>query len=441
MRDDSFELGTPNHIQLIEVRLDQLVFAKRRLRRHGEAQIRALKSSLERFGFVSPILVTKTGEIVAGEARVTAAKALGLACAPAVRIEHLSEEEIRAYRIADNKLAEAADWDNDALRIEIAELIELDISVDGLGFETGELDVLLLDDSSLEEAFSPEPEADPVTRLGDVWRIGEHRLVCADALKPETYERLLGGARADAVFTDAPYNVAIHGNVCGSGGTRHREFVMASGEMSDGDFREFLIKVHSRLSEALKPGGVAFSCMDWRSIESLLKAGEAAGFETLNLAVWDKGVGGMGSLYRSRHELVAVFKKPGARHRNNVQLGRHGRNRTNIWEYAGCNTGGAERANLKLHPTVKPVSLIADAILDVTDRGEGVLDCFGGSGSTMLAAQQTGRRAFLAELDPAYCDVIVRRMADAFGVSARLEATGETYDAVRGQRKQEAGDV
>lgn len=440
MPDGTFEIGTPNHIQLIEVRLDRLQFAKRRLRKHGEAQIAALKTSLIRFGFVSPILVTGSGEIVAGEARVEAAKALGLTTAPAVRVEHLSAEEIRAYRIADNKLAESADWDNEALRLEIAELVELDISLDGLGFETGELDVLLEGEQSGDEPAIPAPYDVPVTRKGDVWRIGDHRLICGDALKSETYADLLGDMQVDAVFTDAPYNVKIDGNVCGSGGTRHREFVMASGEMSTAEFGQFLRSAHERLFEVLKPGGVAFSCMDWRSIRALIEAAEASRFELLNLAVWDKGTGGMGSLYRSQHEMVAVLKKPGAAHRNNVKLGRHGRNRTNVWSYLGCNTGGVERDNLSLHPTVKPVALVADAIRDVTDRNETVLDCFGGSGSTMVAAQETGRRARLVELDPSYCDVIIRRMAERFGLTAVHEASGENFETVSGSRAQEPGD-
>lgn len=438
MRDERFEIGTPNHIQLIEVRIDRLRFHGRRLRTHTQAQITALKASLERFGFVSPILVTETGEIIAGEARVEAAKALGLTTAPAVRVEHLSDKEVRAYRIADNKLTDASDWDDDALRLEISELVELDISLEGLGFETGEIDVLLDDNGAAAEPPVPEPVADPVTRRGDVWRIGKHRLICGDALEAETYTRLLEEKPVDAAFTDAPYNVKIKGNVCGSGETQHREFVMASGEMSAAEFEGFLKSAHERLFEVLKPGGVAFSCMDWRSIRALIGAAEAVGFSLLNLAVWDKGVGGMGSLYRSRHELVTVLKKPDGAHRNNVQLGRYGRNRTNVWDYPGCNSGGPERANLGLHPTVKPVALVADAIRDVTDRGEIVLDCFGGSGSTMLAAEETGRRARLVELDPAYCDVIIQRVAGHHQLEATLEATGETYAEVQACRWREA---
>lgn len=432
MRD--FEIGIPNHIHLIEVRLDALSFPERRLRKHGEAQLAAIERSLERFGFISPILVSGSGEIVAGEARVEAAKRLGLNAAPAVRIEHLSEEEIRAYRIADNKLAEAADWNDEALRLELAELIELDVSIEGLGFETGELDVLLQGEEAEEDAPEIPAEVETITRLGDVWLIGDHKLACGDALSRGTLARVLTGQEADAVFTDAPYNVKIDGNVCGSGAVRHREFSMASGEMSPDAFLSFLKEAHERLFEALKPGGVAFSFMDWRSIASLIRAGEEAGFKLINLAVWDKGVGGMGSLYRSQHELAAVFHKPGASARNNVQLGRHGRNRTNVWAYPGANANGPARSDLGLHPTVKPVALAADAIRDVTARGELVLDVFGGAGSTMLAAQETGRVSRLVEIDPSYCDVIVKRMQDRFGVAATLEDSGGSFEDVRASR-------
>ncbi|TGY90321.1 DNA methylase N-4 [Marinicauda algicola] len=433
-RLDSVPPQIPNHLHLIEIAFDDLVLPSRELRKHPASQIRKLAKSIERFGFVTPILVDAKGEVIAGLARIAAAKKLGRTCAPAIRIEHLSDEEIRAYRIADNKLAEGADWDLETLRIEIGELVELDFDMEAIGFEIGEIDVLL-DDGGDEEPAIPDTPDVPVTLLGDVWQIGPHRLVCGDSLKPEIYDALLGVETADAVFTDAPYNVPVDKHISGLGKIKHREFAMASGEMSEEAFAGFLKTVHSHLAARMKPGGIAFSCMDWRSISPLIQAGEACGFDLLNLAVWDKGTGGMGSLYRSQHELIAVFKKPGASHRNNVELGKHGRNRTNVWAYPGCNGGSKERGELlKLHPTVKPTALIADALRDVTARGEIVLDVFGGSGSTMLAAEQTGRVARLIELDPGYCDVIVERFARAFGVEAVLEATGERFTDVRESR-------
>ncbi|WP_286800289.1 site-specific DNA-methyltransferase [Oceanicaulis sp. UBA2681] len=429
---------TPNHILLTEVALGDLRLPEQELRKHPARQIANLAKSIERFGFVAPILIDARGEVVAGIARVAAAKKLGRTHAPAVRIEHLSEEEVRAYRIADNKLAEAAEWNIDALRVEIADLIELDFDMETLGFDVAEVDLMFDEGEVGDEPAIPEVPGDPVTRPGDVWLLGQHRLVCGDALKPETYEALLRDEAVDAVdavFTDAPYNVPVDKHICGLGKVKHREFAMASGEMSKDVFAEFLTTVHARLYERIKQGGIAFSCMDWRSVSPLIVAGESVGFELLNLAVWDKGVGGMGSLYRSQHEMVCVFKKAGASHRNNIELGKHGRNRTNVWAYPGCNSGSRDRDELlKLHPTVKPVALIADALKDVTARGDLVLDVFGGSGSTLLAAEQTGRVGRLIEIDPGYCDVIIERYRKAYGTEATLEATGASFQDVQAQR-------
>lgn len=232
----------------------------------------------------------------------------------------------------------------------------------------------------------------------------------------------------------------IDKHVCGLGKVKHREFVQASGEMTAEEFAQFLATAHQRLHEALKPGGVLFSCMDWRSIDSLIEAGEHAGFELINMVVWDKTTGGMGSLYRSQHELICVFRNAGASHRNNVQLGKHGRNRTNVWTYAGMNTGGKQRDELlSVHPTVKPVELVIDAIKDVTAHGETVLDCFGGSGTTMVAAEKAGRKSVLLELDPVYVDTIIERMASVFGLAATLEGSGETYADLKAERELSAG--
>lgn len=425
----------PNHIHLTEVAFDALSIPKQELRKHPPRQITKLAKSIERFGFVSPILIDAHGEVIAGLARIAAAKTLGLTRAPAIRVEHLSEDEIRAYRIADNKLSEASEWDIDALRIEIGELIALDFDMEALGFEVAEIDLMLDENIVEEDTAPPEPPGTPVTRPGDVWLLGPHRLICGDALKPEIYYALLRDEVVDAVFTDAPYNVPVDKHICGLGKVKHREFAMASGEMSKDTFAEFLTTAHARIYERVKPGGIVFSCMDWRSVSPLIVACESVGLELLNLAVWDKGVGGMGSLYRSQHELICVFKKPGASHRNNVELGKHGRNRTNVWAYPGCNSGSRDRGELlKLHPTVKPVALIADALKDVTAHGNLVLDVFGGSGSTLLAAEQTGRVGRLLEIDPAYCDVIIERYRKAYGTEATLEATGASFQEVQAQR-------
>jgi DNA modification methylase len=428
------EASLPNHLRLQTVALERLVFADRTLRKHPASQIRKIARSLETFGWVTPIVIDESGLVIAGRARLEAARALGMTQAPAVSVHHLSAAEKRAYIIADNRLAEDASWDPDALRLELAELLELDIEIDVTGFEAGEIDVLLdagdLDGADPADA-TPAPREIAVSRPGDLWEIGPHRLLCSDALDPTSYELVLDGAVPSAVFTDPPYNVPISGHVCGLGRVQHREFAMASGEMTRAEFGGFLRKVCDRTIECLPAGGIAFVCMDWRSAADLIIQGEAAGFELLNLCVWAKTNGGMGGLYRSQHELVPVFKKPGAAHANNVQLGKHGRNRTNVWSYPGINAFGATRdQDLASHPTVKPVQLVADAILDVTARGDIVLDPFGGSGTTLVAAHRSGRIGHAIELDPTYVDVIVRRMQTLFGMTAINAATGQSFDAL-----------
>jgi len=432
--------GRFNHLHLVEIELDTLRIPERSLRCHPTSQIRRIARSIEAFGWVTPILITSDGELIAGAARVAAARSLGLKHAPAVCVDHLTPEQVRAFRIADNRLAEESDWDREALRVEIEDLLQCDLDIELTGFEIGEIDALTINTPGINEPEFPEPPRQPVTRPGDVWEIGNHTLVCGDALDPRSYAHL-DQTRAQAAFTDAPYNVPIDRNVCGLGNITHDEFIQASGELSRNEFAAFLLTAHENLAAHLQPGAVAFSCMDWRSIAALLEAGDKAGFELINLAVWDKGTGGMGSLYRSQHELVAVLRKPGARNRNNVLLGKHGRNRTNVWAYSGMNAGAKERSEiLALHPTVKPVAMVADAILDVTRHGDLVLDPFGGSGTTMIAAEQTGRRAFLIELDPKYVDVIISRMQAAFQLVARHAQTGQSFEEVGGARGACAGD-
>jgi hypothetical protein len=283
---------------------------------------------------VTPIVIDETGLVIVGPTRIEAARSLGMTQVPAVSVHHLSAAEKRAYTIADNRLAKDATWDPDALRLELAELLELDIEIEVTGFETGEIDVLLhagdLDSADPADA-TPAPAAVAISRPGDLWEIGPHRLLCGDALDPTSYELVLDGAVPSAVFTDPPYNVPISGHVCGQGRVQHRKFAMASGEMMRTEFAAFLRKLCDRAIERLPAGGIASMCMDWRSAADLIIPGEAAGFELLNLCVWAKTNGGMGGLHRSQHELVPAFKKPGRAHANNVQLGRHGRNPTNVW--------------------------------------------------------------------------------------------------------------
>jgi DNA modification methylase len=290
----------------------------------------------------------------------------------------------------------------------------------------------------------PSPRPGPaVTRPGDLWQIGPHRLICGDATNLETSARLLDGERAQMIFTDPPYNVKIDGHVSGLGAVKHREFAVASGEMSQAEFTAFLERVFANLVLRAADGAIHFVCMDWRHLGEVLAAGHRTFAELKNICVWNKTNGGMGSLYRSQHEMVFVFKSGKAPHINNVELGRHGRYRTNVWTYAGANVFSATReADLAMHPTVKPVALVADAILDCSKRKGIILDAFAGSGTTLVAADRTGRRGYGIELDPIYCDTILKRVADVARVEARLAATGQTFAVVAAERLHDGpGDV
>lgn len=409
-------------------------------RRHTPEQIALIARSIEAFDFVNPVLIDRGTSIIAGHGRYEAAKKLGLSTVPTLRIEHLSDDQVRAYRIADNRIAELSDWEDDVLRLEIVDLAELqfeeelDFDLSVIGFSTPELDLIIADpredaEGPEEEVPAPDRDKPAVTREDDLWILGQHRLFCGDSLHPQSYDTVLDGETCRMVFTDPPFNVPVNGHVRSGNGGDHREFAMASGEMSDKAFRTFLSDVMARMVDHLMDGGIAMAFMDWRHIEELIASGKANGLDLINLCVWNKTNGGMGSLYRSKHELVAVFKKPGAPHANNVQLGKHGRNRTNVWDYAGVNTFGAGRAaDLADHPTVKPTALVADALMDVSHRGDVVLDAFGGSGATLLAAEKTGRKARLIELDPLYVDVAIRRWQELTGQQAVHAVTGETWD-------------
>ncbi|WP_436642156.1 site-specific DNA-methyltransferase [Microbaculum sp. FT89] len=417
----------------------------RNARTHTRKQLKQIASSIERFGFVNPVLVDSDGGIIAGHGRVEAAKLLCLEEVPVLRIEHLNETEKRAYVIADNRLAELAGWDRDLLAIELGELIEFEFDVELTGFSIAETDVLIEEHEAKAGEPDPDDEAPEaelnrpaVTQTGDVWQLGDHRLVCGDARDESAYEALLTSAEVDGqgrekarlVFTDPPYNVRIENNVSGLGKIRHGEFAMASGEMSKAEFTGFLATVFDRLAGHSLDGSIHFVCMDWRHLAEALAAGEAVYPELKNLIVWVKPNGGMGTFYRSRHELVLAFKSGTAPHINSFELGQTGRYRTNVWEYAGANSFHAERLEeLAMHPTVKPVALVADAIRDCSKRRDIVLDPFGGSGSTLIAAERTGRRARLVEIDPHYCDVIIRRWQTLTGKAAVHAATGAPFEA------------
>jgi DNA modification methylase len=407
-------------------------------RQHSAKQIGQIANSIREFGFTNPVLIDADGGVIAGHGRIRAAKELGIAHVPTIRLDHMTEAQKRAYVIADNRLAENAGWDRELLALELQYLdsLELDFDLTITGFETVDIDLLIQGDGKIDAAADEIPEPlPPVSQSGDLWLLGQHRLLCADALAQTSYGTLLGDDKAQIVFIDPPYNVRIDGHVCGSGSIKHREFEMASGEMSEPEFIDFLTKVFGSLATHSVDGSIHYVCMDWRHLFELIAAGRAVYSEIKNLCVWNKDNGGMGSLYRSKHELVFVFKNGLGAHINNIELGRHGRNRTNVWDYAGVNSFGQDRLDeLAMHPTVKPVAMVADALLDCSLRDGIVLDCFGGSGTTLIAAEKTGRRGRLIELDPVYVDVTIRRFEKLTGKEAIHAESGLTFMELRNRR-------
>lgn len=418
------------------MRVDELRPYAGNARTHSRKQLRQIAKSIERFGFCNPVLIDDSKQIVAGHGRVEAAKTIGIADVPTVRLSHLSEADKRAYILADNKLAEKAGWDREILAIELQALIDLNVEIELTGFETAEIDILLDEareaggaPSGPEDAVPPCAAGAAVSRLGDLWLLGQHRLLCGDARDQSAYNALLDVAKAQFVFTDPPYNVEIDGHVCGLGRIRHGNFAMGCGEMSETEFSAFLATVFERLAANSTDGSIHQICMDWRHMSEMLEAGRKAYSELKNLCVWNKTNAGMGTFYRSKHELVFVWKSGSAPHINTFELGQHGRSRSNVWDYAGVNVPKPGRLEeLAMHPTVKPVSLVADAIKDCSRRNGLVLDPFAGSGTILIAAERTGRKACALEIDPAYVDVAVRRWQNYAGKRAVLAASGETFE-------------
>ncbi len=404
----------------------------RNARTHSNKQIRQSADSIRVFGFTNPVLIDAEGTILAGHGRVAAAKLLDWTEVPTIQLSAMTAAQKRAYVIADNKLALNAGWDEDLLALELGELavLELDFDLTLTGFAMAEIDLLI--GSAVDPKADAVPESDstvpPVSRAGDLWLCGPHRVLCGDATSPDAFAALLGGERAQLVFIDAPYNLPIEGHVCGLGSIQHPDFAMASGEMSEAEFTHFLKTVFGHLVAHSVDGAIHFICMDWRHLHELLTAARGLYAEQKNLCVWNKDNGGMGSLYRSKHELIFVFKTGSKPHINNVELGKHGRYRTNVWDYAGINSLRAGRLEeLALHPTVKPVALVADALLDCSNRGGLVLDCFLGSGTTLIAAEKTGRRAAGMELEPTYVDTALRRWQQVTGRKAMQVETGRSF--------------
>lgn len=411
-------------------------------RTHSDKQLAKLKASIRKFGFTAPVLIDEYGVILSGHGRVEAATSLGLESIPVRAISGLTEAQKRAYVIADNKIAEQSKWDSGLLKSELNLLLQDEFEIETTGFSTAEID-LMFDDSQEPEDSNPddlrpedvEEEVEVVTQSGDLWLLGNHRLLCGNSLEAASYERLLQGELVQLVVTDPPYNVKVQGHVCGSGKVKHKEFAMASGEMTQSEFTAFLSSAFSNLHGVMQDGAILFSFMDWRHMREVLDAGTPIFGELRQLCVWAKDNGGMGTFYRSQHELVFVFKKGDAPHINNFELGQHGRYRTNVWNYPGVNTfKGKGYELLAMHPTVKPVSLIADALRDCSQRKGIVLDPFAGSGTILIAAERTGRHARAIEFEPKYVDVAIHRWQRITGKQAILESTGQTWDEVCAER-------
>ncbi|WP_218037627.1 site-specific DNA-methyltransferase [Reyranella soli] len=413
-----------------------IIVNTRNARTHSDRQVQQIAASVRKFGFIIPVVINEKGVLLAGHGRLRAAQRLGFKEVPTIVVKHLTEGLQRAFTLADNRLAELAGWDEELLRVELQELSDLAIDFDFevTGFDTIDLDRLEAPKpvKAAKPEVVPELERDrpAVSAPGDLWQLGKHLLFCGNALEPASYQKLMSEDRAQMVFTDPPYNVGIDGHVCGLGSVRHQNFAMASGEMTTSEFTEFLGSFMAQAVQYSLNGAIHYICMDWRHIGEVLNAaGEL--YELKNVCVWNKTNGGMGTFYRSKHEMVFVFKVGSAPHINNFGLGEKGRYRTNVWDYAGVNTFKRGRMDdLRTHPTVKPLPLVVDALKDCSTRGGIVLDPFVGSGTTLLAAEKTGRVGRAIELDPHYVDAAVSRWQALTGQRAVHAETGQAFDEV-----------
>ena len=418
-----------------------LRFADNPIHKDDPLHIEKIAGSMDQFDFVDPVLVGPNNEIIDGEQRGKAAMRQGYATVPIIRLKDATPQQVIAVRVALNKIQRGSRWNEASLKTGISELIGQGFDVLKLGFDTAEIDLMLASSNTiLDEAKHDAADQAPViARSGDVFAVGSHRIACGDCRDASLVAHLMGEARAAACITDIPYNVTVNGHVSGLGKNQHAEFAMASGELPTQEYLAFMREAIAIANTLVQPGGYHYWWIDWRSLDLLTQAATATGLDHVNTCVWVKSNAGMGSFYRSQHEMVGVFRKPGAKSTNNIKLGKYGRSRSNVWDSRGANAFGRTRdEDLHDHPTVKPVALIEDAIKDCSKRGEVILDLFGGSGTTMLAAERSGRSARLIEIEPKYVDVTLRRMRDVFDIDAIHEASGLTFDALRKQRLAEA---
>jgi DNA modification methylase len=421
--------------------LDQLKHFPDNPRIHEEEAINTLARMIQATQIMPPLMVDTHNRILAGEGRCAAARLLGMKTVPVLRALNRSEAEMQAFRLADNRAVELSRWDEKLLTVSIKGLADLkpNFNLEVTGWKQAEIDIkfqsLLEPQNAGDNDQVPEVPAQPVTRLGDLFLCGPHRILCGSALEKDDFARLMNGQLAAMIMQDPPYNVSVKKHVGGLGRIQHEEFLIASGELSRNEFLTFLTEQLQLNAEVCQPGGTLMSWMDWRSIDLLMAAGRACGLDLVNMCVWVKTNGSMGSLYRSKYELVCVFRKPGGKPINNVQLGKFGRYRTNVWTAPGANSFGADRIEeLGSHPTPKNLDTFADAIRDVTHRDNIVLDCFLGSGTSLSAAERTGRVAYGMELEPKYVDVAVLRWEKLTGQKAVLDGDGRTFAELAADR-------
>lgn len=408
--------------KLITVQLKDLKPNKNSARLHNAKNKQALKNAVQHYKILNPPMIDQNYNIIAGNLRYEVAKEIGLEEIQVIRIEHLTDDDIRAFIIAENKIAEMAGWDKEILKIELQYLTDIGYDVELTGFDIAEIDLMINDaviENNSEDELPPDFEVEARSKFGDKWKLGRHLLVNGDSTERKFYEFLLEDEKANISFVDFPYNVKIQGNVTTK--KHHKEFHQASGEMTKAEFTDFLKTAMTFIKEFSTDGSIHFGCMDWRHIEEIITAGNSVFDELKNVCIWDKITAGLGSLYRSQYEMIFVFKNGTAPHVNNIQLGTYGRYRTNIWSYQGMHVSNPQAAELlKMHPTIKPVSLILDAILDCSKPNDLVLDNFAGSGSTLIAAEKIQRSARLIEIDPHYCDVIIHRFEKLTGKKAEF---------------------
>lgn len=419
------KIGQEQMLKIEYLAISELKEYERNIKIHSKKQVNKLIASIKQFGMVNPILIDNNNTIIAGHGRLQALEKLGYTKIPVIRIEHLSETEIKAYRLADNKIADDAIYDQELLKIELEDImLDEEFVITNTGFEIAEIDSIILEDYTTTPKKSDKADEIETMQIpkrvksGDIWKLGSHILLCGDATNKLHYNKLMQKDKAGLIITDPPYNVPISGHVCK---TKHDEFEMASGEMTNAEFEDFSKNFMQNLVLFSKNGSLHYIFIDWRGINTFLNSGSLFYSELKNICVWNKLIGGMGSMYRSQHEFICVFKNGGMPHINNIELCKHGRYRTNVWGYAGISATNPKSLNLlKMHPTVKPVGMLHEIILDASKSADVVLDPFGGSGSTLLACQRAKRKARIIEISPHYCDLILYRFENLFNQSPKF---------------------